>query len=61
MIHTFYFVIQQPFFNVQTSWIFNKLKVLEGLERNREERGQMAAAWQRSIRALGKPIVLSSE
>ena len=40
MIHTFYYVIQQPFFNVQPSWIFNKLKVLEWLERSREERGQ---------------------
>ena len=52
MIHTFYFVIQQPFFNVQPSWIFNKLKVLGGLERSREERGQMAASWQRSIRVF---------
>ena len=40
MIHTFYYVIRQPFFNVQPSWTFNKLKVLEGLERSREERGQ---------------------
>ena len=40
MIHTFYYVFQQPFFNVQPSWTFNKLKVLEGLERSREERGQ---------------------
>ena len=40
MINTFYNVIRQPFFNVQPSWTFNKLKVLEGLERSREERGQ---------------------
>ena len=40
MTHTFYYVIQQPFFNVQPPWTFNKLKVLEGLERSREERGQ---------------------
>ena len=40
MIHTFHYFIRQPFFNVQPSWTFNKLKVLEGLERSREERGQ---------------------
>ena len=32
MIHTFSFVIQQPLFNVQPSWIFNKLKVRAGLD-----------------------------
>ena len=32
MIHTFSFVIQQPLFNVQLSWIFNKLKVRAGLD-----------------------------
>ena len=32
MIHTFPFVIQQPLFSVQPSWIFNKLKVRGGLD-----------------------------
>ena len=32
MIHAFYFVIQQPLFSVQSSWIFNKLKVRGGLD-----------------------------
>ena len=32
MIHTFSVVIQQPLFNVQPSWIFNKLKVQGGLD-----------------------------
>ena len=32
MIHTFSFVIQQPLFIVQPSWIFNKLKVLGELD-----------------------------
>ena len=30
MIHTLSFVIQQPLFSVQPSWIFNKLKVRGG-------------------------------
>ena len=30
MIHNFSFAIQQPSFNVQPSWIFNKLKVRGG-------------------------------
>ena len=32
MIHTFSFVLQQPLFNVQPSWIVNKLKVRGGLD-----------------------------
>ena len=32
MIHTFSFVIQQPLFKVQPSWIVNKLKAREGLD-----------------------------
>ena len=32
MIHTFTFLIQQPLFNVQPSWIFNKLKVRGGID-----------------------------
>ena len=39
MIHTFSFVIQQPFFNVQPSWIFNKLKVGGGLDNIAGKRG----------------------
>ena len=32
MIHALFFVIQQPLFNVQPSWLFNKLKVRGGLD-----------------------------
>ena len=34
MIHTLSFVIQQPLFSVQPSWIFNKLNVQGGLDNN---------------------------
>ena len=61
MIHTFSFVIQQPLFNVQPSWIFNKPKFRAGLDnvRSRKERGWWIEFITIQISILGDPGAVS--